>query len=67
MRSIRDSICASEICGVAPPLLDIFIGPPPDEMLDEMLDSLLLNRGDERWLLLDIIAVSATAAAVVRA
>lgn len=63
MRSIRDSICASEICGVAPPLLDIFIGPPPDEMLD----SLLLNRGDGRWLLLDIIAVSATAAAVVRA
>lgn len=54
MRSIRDSICASEICGVPP--LFILIGSP-----DEMLDS-LLNRGDERWLL-DIIAVSATAAA----
>ncbi len=58
MRSIRDSICASEICGVPP--LFIFIGPP-----DEMLDS-LLNRGDERWLL-DIIAVSATAAAAAAA
>lgn len=58
MRSIRDSICASEICG-APPLV-IFIGPP-----DEILDS-LLNRGDERWLL-DMIAVSATAAAAAAA
>lgn len=59
MRSIRESICASEICGAPPPLF-IFIGPP-----DEMLDS-LLNRGDERWLL-DMIAVSATAAAVAAA
>ena len=59
MRSIRDSICASEICGV-PPLLTL-VGPP-----DEMLDSLLLNRGEDRWLL-EIIAVSAAAVAAAAA
>ena len=59
MRSIRDSICSSEICGAPPPLF-ILIGPP-----DKMLDS-LLNRGDERWLL-DMIAVSVTAVAAAAA
>lgn len=58
MRSIRDSICASEICGV-PPLFILI------DSADESLDS-LLNRGEERWLL-DIIAVSATAAAAAAA